>query len=133
MAVTSVASQRIGFLEIPRRVVGSSTTVSRAVSRFSRSIYEHFEDVAQRAHDLIVDCSCGRDEGCPACTMDDRCGNDNRPLYSPAAADVLEHLLGDQEEDDLNEHLPETDGEVTLLKNSDRQRRFRKDESMNRL
>jgi len=80
---------------------------------FSRSIYEHFEDVAQRAHDLIVDCSCGRDEGCPACTMDDRCGNDNRPLYSPAAADVLEHLLGDQEEDDLNEHLPETDSEVT--------------------
>ena len=64
-------------------------------------------------YDLIVDCSCGRDEGCPACTMDDRCGNDNRPLYSPAAADVLEHLLGDQEEDDLNEHLPETGSEVT--------------------
>jgi len=79
---------------------------------FSRSIYEHFEDVAQRAHDLIVDCSCGRDEGCPACTMDDRCGNDNRPLYSPAAADVLEHLLADQDVDDLEEHLPETDSEV---------------------
>jgi DEAD/DEAH box helicase domain-containing protein len=47
--------------------------------------------------------------------MDDRCGNDNRPLYSPAATDVLEHLLGDQEENDLNEHLPETDSEVTLV------------------
>lgn len=45
--------------------------------------------------------------------MDDRCGNDNRPLYSPAAADVLKHLLGDQGGDDLDEHLPETDTEVT--------------------
>ncbi len=38
--------------------------------------------------------------------MDDRCGNDNRPLYSPAVANVFEHLLSDQEEGDLSVHLP---------------------------
>jgi len=35
-------------------------------------------------------------------------------------ADVLEHLLGDQEEDDLNEHLPETDSEVTPVEEEQR-------------
>jgi len=82
---------------------------------FSRSIYEEFEAVAQRAHDLIADCSCGRDEGCPACTMDDRCGNDNKPLYSPAATDVLGYLLEDIDADELAEFLPEEDAEVELM------------------
>lgn len=74
---------------------------------FSRSIYEEFEAVARRAHELIADCACGRDEGCPACTMDDRCGNDNKPLYSPAATDVLERLLGEFDGDELADYLPE--------------------------
>jgi len=43
----------------------------------------------------MTDCPCGRDEGCPACLMDDRCGNDNRPLYAPAATDVIDALLGE--------------------------------------
>ncbi|MFA9504160.1 DEAD/DEAH box helicase [Natrinema sp. H-ect1] len=60
---------------------------------FSRRIYEEYEAVARRARDLWVDCDCGRDEGCPACLMSDRCGNDNRPLYGPAARDVIEALL----------------------------------------
>ncbi|SFC07036.1 DEAD/DEAH box helicase domain-containing protein [Halobiforma haloterrestris] len=63
---------------------------------FSRRIYEEFEDVARRARELIVDCDCGRDEGCPACLMSDRCGNDNRPLYGPAATDVIDALLGER-------------------------------------
>jgi len=27
--------------------------------------------------------------------MDDRCGSDNRPLYAPAATDVIDALLGE--------------------------------------
>ncbi|OAQ54601.1 DEAD/DEAH box helicase [Natrinema mahii] len=62
---------------------------------FSRRIYEEYEAVARRARDLWVDCDCGRDEGCPACLMSDRCGNDNRPLYGPAARDVIDAVLDD--------------------------------------
>ncbi|RQG99026.1 DEAD/DEAH box helicase [Natrarchaeobius oligotrophus] len=62
---------------------------------FSRRIYEEYESVARRARELMVDCECGRDEGCPACLMDARCGNDNRPLYAPAATDVIDALLDD--------------------------------------
>ncbi|EMA29405.1 DEAD/DEAH box helicase [Halobiforma nitratireducens] len=65
---------------------------------FSRRIYEEYEAVARRARELIVDCDCGRDEGCPACLMSDRCGNDNRPLYGPAATDVIDALLGEGED-----------------------------------
>ncbi|WP_276275025.1 DEAD/DEAH box helicase [Haladaptatus sp. QDMS2] len=72
---------------------------------FSRAIYDHFEAVARRAYDLIADCSCGRDEGCPACTMDVRCGNDNRPLYSPAATDVLQYLLGNLRREELETYI----------------------------
>ncbi|WP_226007713.1 DEAD/DEAH box helicase [Natrinema salinisoli] len=61
---------------------------------FSRRIYEEYEAVARRARDLMADCACGRDEGCPACLMSDRCGNDNRPLYAPAATDAIDALLG---------------------------------------
>ncbi|QLG48450.1 DEAD/DEAH box helicase [Natrinema halophilum] len=64
---------------------------------FSRRIYEEYEAVARRARDLMSDCPCGRDEGCPACLMDARCGNDNRPLYAPAASDVIDALLGDRD------------------------------------
>ncbi len=62
---------------------------------FARHIYEEYEAVARRARELWVDCDCGRDEGCPACLMSDRCGNDNRPLYGPAATDVIDALLGE--------------------------------------
>lgn len=62
---------------------------------FSRSIYDNFGAVARRALALIEDCPCGRVNGCPACLMDDRCGNDNKPLYGPAASDVLAALLGE--------------------------------------
>ncbi|WP_254765070.1 DEAD/DEAH box helicase [Natrinema marinum] len=64
---------------------------------FSRRIYEEYEAVARRARELMTDCDCGRDEGCPACLMDPRCGNDNRPLYAPAATDVIDALLGEMD------------------------------------
>ncbi len=60
---------------------------------FSRAIYENFEAVAQRAREHIADCGCGRIDGCPACVMDEQCGNDNQPLHRGAAIDVLDALL----------------------------------------
>ncbi|WP_247728554.1 DEAD/DEAH box helicase [Halovivax limisalsi] len=61
---------------------------------FSRAIYDEFEAIAERARALIAGCDCGRVDGCPACIMDDQCGNDNRPLHGEAAIDVLDALLG---------------------------------------
>jgi len=78
---------------------------------FARAIYENFEALCERARDQLQECSCGRPNGCPACTFDENCGNDNKPLLRESAIDVLDHLLGEQTPADLTEHAPEDDGE----------------------
>ncbi|NGM71506.1 DEAD/DEAH box helicase [Natronolimnobius sp. AArcel1] len=72
---------------------------------FARAIYENFEAVARRAREHIADCDCGRVDGCPACVMDEQCGNDNQPLHRDAAVDILDQLLGDAG-DDVLEDVP---------------------------
>ncbi|NUC72220.1 DEAD/DEAH box helicase [Haloterrigena sp. SYSU A558-1] len=74
---------------------------------FARAIYENYEAVAERARDLIADCDCGNVDGCPACVMDEQCGNDNQPLHRDAAVDVLDQLLGEADEGALEAHLPD--------------------------
>ncbi|UPV73938.1 DEAD/DEAH box helicase [Halorussus limi] len=74
---------------------------------FARAIYENFEALAERARDQLRDCHCGQPNGCPACTFDENCGNDNKPLLRASAVDVLNQLLGDDTREDLSEHLPE--------------------------
>ncbi|RZV10509.1 DEAD/DEAH box helicase domain-containing protein [Natrinema hispanicum] len=74
---------------------------------FARAIYENFEVLAERARDQLRDCNCGQPNGCPACTFDENCGNDNKPLLRASAIDVLNQLLGDDTRDDLAEHLPD--------------------------
>jgi len=113
MAVTSVASSTNRLPGNPEKSGWFIYDGIEGGLGFSRSIYEHFEDVAQRAHDLIVDCSCGRDEGVSRLYDGRPLRKRQPPTVLSVQLDVLEHLLGDQEEDDLNEHLPETDSEVT--------------------
>ncbi|MFW6458575.1 MAG: DEAD/DEAH box helicase [Halodesulfurarchaeum sp.] len=74
---------------------------------FSRALYENFEDLAERARDQLRDCDCGRPNGCPACTFDENCGNDNKPLLRAAAVDVLDQLLGAADRDALAEYVPD--------------------------
>ncbi|WP_418284832.1 DEAD/DEAH box helicase [Halorubrum sp. DTA46] len=74
---------------------------------FARAIYENFEALAERARDQLRDCNCGQPNGCPACTFDENCGNDNKPLLRASAIDVLNQLLGAEEREDLAEHLPD--------------------------
>jgi len=74
---------------------------------FARAIYNNFEALAERARDQLRDCNCGQPNGCPACTFDEHCGNDNKPLLRASAIDVLNQLLGDNDREALSEHLPE--------------------------
>lgn len=74
---------------------------------FARAIFENFEALATHARDQLRDCRCGRPNGCPACTFDENCGNDNEPLPRASAVDVLDQLLGDADRDALAEYLPD--------------------------
>ncbi|MFA9427805.1 DEAD/DEAH box helicase [Natronorubrum sp. A-ect3] len=77
---------------------------------FARAIYDNFEALAERARDQLRDCSCGRPNGCPACTFDENCGNDNKPLLRASAIDVLNQLLGEDDLDDLSAHRSDEHG-----------------------
>ncbi len=74
---------------------------------FARAIYNNFEALAERARDQLRDCRCGQPNGCPACTFDENCGNDNKPLLRASAIDVLNQLLDDDERNDITEYLPD--------------------------
>ena len=74
---------------------------------FARAIYGNFEALAARARDQLRDCGCGRPNGCPACTFDENCGNDNRPLLRASAIDTLDLLLGERTIDSFEAYDPE--------------------------
>ncbi|KAB1190749.1 MULTISPECIES: DEAD/DEAH box helicase [Haloferax] len=76
---------------------------------FAHAIYDNFEALAERARDQLRDCRCGQPNGCPACTFDENCGNDNMPLLRASAIDVLDQLLGEDNHDALREYLPDED------------------------
>lgn len=78
---------------------------------FSRAIYDSFEALARRTRERIAACRCGRTGGCPACVMDENCGNDNQPLHREAAVDVLDQLTGRADNDALAAWLPDEDEE----------------------
>lgn len=60
---------------------------------FSKSIYDQFEDITERTADMIDACSCPGVEGCPACVMSSNCGDNNEPLHTDVAVDIVESLL----------------------------------------
>lgn len=72
---------------------------------FSRTIYEQFEEIAERTRAMIGGCSCNRERGCPACVMDDQCGDGNSPLHKSAATELFDHLLGDASREDIEEYV----------------------------
>ncbi len=76
---------------------------------FARPIYENYEALAERARDQLANCHCGQPNGCPACTFDENCRNDNKPLLRASAIDILNLLLADVDRDDFEEYLPDED------------------------
>jgi len=54
------------------------------------SLYSSFDELLERAHELVRDCSC--ETGCPSCLLSPRCGSQNEPLSKDGARAILEHL-----------------------------------------
>ncbi len=50
-----------------------------------------FEKLTQMTANLVKNCKCK--DGCPACIMSPKCGNDNRPLDKQASIIILDYLL----------------------------------------
>jgi DEAD/DEAH box helicase domain-containing protein len=57
----------------------------------SEKLFETFKALVQMTHNLVKDCEC--EEGCPACILSSKCGNNNRPMDKEAALYILESML----------------------------------------
>lgn len=59
---------------------------------FSHGIFDRLSLLAETTEELIDGCQCGEVTGCPACSMDENCGDNNEPLHNPAAVWFLQQL-----------------------------------------
>ncbi|MBD3211605.1 MAG: DEAD/DEAH box helicase [Candidatus Lokiarchaeota archaeon] len=62
----------------------------------SELLYFHFNELLDLSYKLIESCSCKASDGCPACIMSSRCGNQNNPLDKLGALFLLKKLLKSQ-------------------------------------
>jgi len=59
----------------------------------SELLYYNIEQLLELTYKLIESCSCKAPNGCPACIMSPKCGNNNEPLNKAGALFLLQKLL----------------------------------------
>lgn len=59
----------------------------------SESLYYNLMELLELTYKLIESCNCSEPNGCPACIMSPKCGNNNEPLDKKGALFILKKLL----------------------------------------
>ncbi|MHA1411992.1 MAG: Zn-binding domain-containing protein [Promethearchaeota archaeon] len=59
----------------------------------SEQLFHDLKQLLNLTHTLINSCNCKTPNGCPACIMSPRCGNQNEPLDKQGALFLLKKLL----------------------------------------
>ncbi len=59
----------------------------------SEQLYFNLENLLSLTFKLINTCSCKSSDGCPACIMSPKCGNNNEPLDKKGALFILKKIL----------------------------------------
>lgn len=59
----------------------------------SKVLFERFEKAIYRAYDILTECPCRNEDGCPRCTYSYRCGNNNEFLHKKTAIEVIHRII----------------------------------------
>ena len=59
----------------------------------SKLLFKRLRNAFRIAHEILKNCDCRREDGCPKCTYSYQCGNNNRPLSRVGALEVVEKIL----------------------------------------
>ncbi len=58
----------------------------------SKALFDRFERVLERSMNIIKECPCQNQSGCPRCTFSYRCGNNNEFLHKYSALEILQRI-----------------------------------------
>ena len=59
----------------------------------SKALYDRLEKAFERSLNIVRECPCQSEAGCPRCTFSYRCGNNNEYLHKFAATEILQRVL----------------------------------------
>ena len=77
----------------------------------SKALYDRFEKALERSMNIVKECPCENESGCPRCTFSYRCGNNNEYLHKQSALEILERI-SDGEKTEL---IDPTEGDRPLV------------------
>lgn len=58
----------------------------------SKALYDRFEKALERSMNIVKECPCQNESGCPRCTFSYRCGNNNEFLHKYSSLEILERI-----------------------------------------
>jgi DEAD/DEAH box helicase domain-containing protein len=61
----------------------------------SRVLFERFKHAILRAKEILYNCSCKSESGCPRCTYSYKCGNNNEYLHKGAGIEILQRIVAE--------------------------------------
>ncbi|MEM4312411.1 MAG: DEAD/DEAH box helicase [Nitrososphaerales archaeon] len=59
----------------------------------SKALFDRFERACHVAKEILDNCPCEREDGCPRCTYSYRCGNNNQYLHKLGSKEVYEKVI----------------------------------------
>ena len=59
----------------------------------SRALFDRLERAFERSLNIVTECPCQSQSGCPRCTFSYRCGNNNEYLHKKSAKEILQRII----------------------------------------
>lgn len=59
----------------------------------SKALFDRLEKIFERSLNIVTECPCNSESGCPRCTFSYRCGNNNEYLHKFSAKEILGRII----------------------------------------